>query len=225
MTGLNKCLVHCVYSNITQKSNMMSRFARTGIICKYYSSITPTNDRSTEFTCGDHLHMIREFYYDTTMSYGIFCEAEIHIHKDLGEIMTKILSDFNVLNLDVLLLGYHIPFIADEIMLATEFPLKRDTNSRAKYKYHNYPYDVVGKQMYIISRNHAKYVLDKYYAGYINKTFIDDDGVPFSLSDFIITCDGNTALISPALAVVNTKNKSELGVKGKNFKYNTENFI
>lgn len=225
MTGLNNCQFHCIYSNPKQKTNMMSRFARTGINCKYYSSITSNNDGATEFTCGDHLHMIREFYYDTTMSYGIFCEAEIHIHKDLGEIMTKILSDFNILQLDVLLLGYDIPCIADEIMLATEFPLKREPNSRAKYKYHDYPYDVVGKQMYIISRNHAIYILDKYYTGYITKTCIDSDGLPFSLSDFIITSDGNTALISPALAVVNTKNKSELGVKGRKFKYNTYNFI
>ena len=45
--------------------------------------------------------MIYNFYYKTNKKYGIFCEDDIHIHKDLIEIMPKILLDFNILNLDI----------------------------------------------------------------------------------------------------------------------------
>ena len=214
MSDLKNCHFVCIYSNSAyQKTNMRDRFAQIGIDCNYHhvpdNMINKTTAGSTEYTDCDHLQMIFDFYYATTKAYGIFCEAEIYIHKDLRAILTKILSDFSVLKLDILLLGYQVHFPITESMVTRGFPLKRAITARSAYTYHDYPDDLAGTQMYVLSRKHAKYLLDKYYTGYVNKTFVDNTGRPFSSTGFIITREGNKALISPAIV-------SELPIKGRN---------
>lgn len=204
MSDLQNCHFMCIYSNSTyQKTNMRERFAQIGIDCNYHgipnNTINKTTAGSIEYTDCDHLQMIFDFYYATTKAYGIFCEAEIYIHRDFRAILAKILSDFSVLKLDILLLGYDVHFPITEAMVTRGFPFKRETNTRSAYTYHDYPDDLVGTQMYVLSRKHAKYLLDKYYTGYFDKTFIDNRGAPFSSTGFIITREGNKALISPAI--------------------------
>jgi hypothetical protein len=226
MSDLQNCHFMCIYSNNTyQKTNMRQRFAQIGIDCNYHGIPNKTNAGSIEYTDCDHLQMIFDFYYTTTKAYGVFCEAEIYIHKDLRAILTKILSDFSVLKLDILLLGYHVHFPITESMVTRGFPFKRETNTRSAYTYHDYPDDLVGNQMYILSRKHAKYLLDKYYTGYIDKTFVDNTGTPFSSTGFIITREGNKALISPAIVAVCAANKTELRIKSRNAYYNDTDFI
>jgi hypothetical protein len=110
-------------------------------------------------------------------------------------------------------------------MVTRGFPFKRETNTRSAYTYHDYPDDLVGNQMYVLSRKHAKYLLDKYYTGYIDKTFVDNTGTPFSSTGFIITREGNKALISPAIVAVCAANKTELRIKSRNAYYNDTDFI
>lgn len=195
---------------------MRERFAQIGIDCNYHHVPNKINAGSIEYTDCDHLQMIFDFYHTTTKAYGIFCEADICIHKDLRVILTKILSDFSVLKLDILLLGYHVHFPITESMVTRGFPLKRAMTARSTYTYHDYPDDLAGTQMYVLSRKHAKYLLDKYYTGYIDKTFVDNTGRPFSSTGFIITREGNKALISPAVVAVSAENKTELRIKSRN---------
>jgi hypothetical protein len=214
MSDLKNCHFMCIYSNGTyQKTNMRERFAQIGIDCNYHgipnNMINKTTASSIEYADCDHLQMIFDFYYGTNKAYGIFCEAEIYIHKDLKAILAKILSDFSVLKLDILLLGYHVHFPITESMVTRGFPLKKAMTARSAYTYHDYPDDLAGTQMYVLSRKHAKYLLDKYYTGYFDKTFLDNTGRPFSATGFIITREGNKALISPAIV-------SELPIKGRN---------
>ena len=213
MSDLQNCHFMCIYSNGTyQKTNMREHFAQVGIDYNYHgipnNPINKTTAGSIEYTDCDHLQMIFDFYYGTNRAYGIFCEAEIYIHKDLRAILAKILSDFSVLKLDILLLGYDVHFPITESMVTRGFPFKRETNTRSAYTYHDYPEDLVGTQMYVFSRKHAKYLLDKYYTGYVNKTFVDNRGEPFCSTGFIITREGNKALISPAIV-------SKLPIKGR----------
>ena len=90
-------------------------------------------------------------------------EKAIKERQDLIEILPKVLNDFNLLNLDILLLGYLTPFIVNDKMSETGFSLKRQTDIKPIYTYHNYPEELMGTQMYILSRKHAKTLLDKYY--------------------------------------------------------------
>ena len=105
-------------------------------------------------------------------------------------------------------MGYQVHFPITESMATRGFPLKRTITARSAYTYHDYPDDLAGTQMYVLSRKHAKYLLDKYYTGYVNKTFVDNRGEPFCSTGFIITREGNKALISPAIV-------SKLPIKGR----------
>ena len=213
MTDLHNCRFLCL--NSTSKmplNNIKKRFNRLGIKCSYYDIddvFDTPSDKQNEFNGYAHLRMIYDFYYNSQNAYGVFCENDIYIHKDIQTLLLKILLDFNILRLDVLVLGYDTPFIVDESMTECGFSFKKETNSKSKYTYHNYPDDLKEAKMYILSRNYAEYILEKYYKGYIDNTFIDNTGKPFTGTEFIITSEGNRAVISPTIACVNTGTNTE----------------
>lgn len=46
-----------------------------------------------------HLNMIKDFYYNSLNEFGIFCEDDIFIHKNLINLLPDIIKDFNLLHL------------------------------------------------------------------------------------------------------------------------------
>ena len=203
------------FNNPKRKTEMTNRFETIGIDCKFYKGVYFTDDRliNSNISDGDkrvwsytygHLDMIQDFYYNTDKEHGIFCEDDIYIHKNLKTVLLKIILDFKILNLDVLLLGYLMPF---KIRADSEgFSTKHTVHPSASYTYHNFPDNVWGAQMYMLSRTHAKRLIDKYATHYADKTIENKALTPFS-SDWIFTKEGNRALISPMLAVEDGKSK------------------
>lgn len=213
MSDLHNFRVLCLNSTSKMSlNNIKQRFDRLGIKCSYYDIddvFDTPSDKQNKFNGFAHLDMIYDFYYNSQSPYGIFCENDIYIHKDIQTFLPKILLDFNILRLDILVLGYELPFIVDESMEEYGFSFKKETNSKSKYTYHNYPDDLNGAKMYILSRKYAEYILERYYRGYIDNTFIDNTGEPFTCTEFIITSEGNRAVISPTIACVNTRTNTE----------------
>ena len=98
------------------------------------------------------------------------------------------------------MLGYLINF---EIKNDTNhFKNKNTLQNSNEYKYYDFPNDLWGSQMYMLSRNSAKKILDKYSfsSGYADKTLLDSSLINFS-ADWIITKYGNKAVIYPMLAI------------------------
>ena len=102
------------FNNPIRTTAMREKFTRLG---EYHSSIYegvhPTNQRISERNGSDsekrvwscmwgHLDMINDFYYNSSAEFGIFCEDDILIHKDIIQLLPKILKDFTKMNLDVL---------------------------------------------------------------------------------------------------------------------------
>ena len=56
--------------------------------------------------------------------------------------------------------------------------------------------------MFMITRNHSKRMLSKFYHDYAIKTLNDKSLVPFS-SDWLLTKDGKRALLYPLLVIEN----------------------
>lgn len=148
-----------------------------------------------------HLDMIQMFYNNENIDYGIFCEDDIYIHKDFKELIPGIIKDFQALNLDVLLLGYLVTFKIEEWQC--KFLLK-NKNYQSNFKYHNFPEKIWGAHGYMLSKENAKKILEKYDESsfYAIKTLLDTSLTPFS-PDWTITKDGNRALIMPCLVVEN----------------------
>lgn len=235
MSKLPICQFYCLsFNNQERKNNMIERFVTLGIDCKFYDGVQYDDSRLKNRNLNDnllrewsrcygHLDMIADFYYESDKCYGIFCEDDIHIHKDIVNIMPKILTDFNILNLDILLLGYLTPFTIDLSLIDEGFSLKKETRIKPKYCYHNYPDDLTGSQMYVINRKHANTILDKYYKTYADKTLSDSNKC--FISDYLIPKEGNRALISPILSVKEKFTKNKYHKKCHKVHYVKDKFI
>jgi GR25 family glycosyltransferase involved in LPS biosynthesis len=214
------------FNNPVRKANMERRFKTAGIDCIMYEGVPPEDNRIEKLGRGHiqtiwscmygHLDMISDFVQNTEKEFGIFCEDDIYIHKDLKKLMPQIMKDFNHLQLDVLLLGYLLHFRVEKNNGYPEYALKNPLDNSSPscdseiYSYHNYPDGVWGTQMYMLSRTSAKTLLNKYdfSSGYAERTLHDPTLVPFT-ADWTITKDGNRALITPILAVEDNQTNYE----------------
>jgi GR25 family glycosyltransferase involved in LPS biosynthesis len=200
------CEFYCLSFNDQQKrTQMINRYNSLNINCHFYDGIKHTdkrinknlskfNKRQLSITYG-HLDILYDFYHNCNKNYAIISEDDICIHKKFNEIIKRVMNDFVFLNLDILLLGYIVPYKIGNINTYTNFKLKIEIPNTAYFKYHEYPEYLTGTQMYMITKKHAKYLLDKYYLNYLNilnKNFITDK---------IIIKDGNRAAIYPMLAI------------------------
>lgn len=210
------------FNNPVRKENMKRRFESIGADCIIYEGVPPEDTRiaslvnshqKTIWSCMyGHLDMISDFFHNTDKEFGIFCEDDIYIHKDLKEMMPKLMKDFNHLQLDVLLLGYLLHFKVEKNHCYPEYALQNPSSfdNSDIYSYHHYPDSVWGTQMYMLSRASAKTLLDKYEfsSGYAERTLHDPTLISFS-ADWTITKDGNRALITPILAVEDNQTNYE----------------
>lgn len=208
MSCIHNCQIYCLsFNNEYKKKSMQNRFHKLDIECKFFPGVNQSDQRvkyaNNKFTKRQwsitygHLDMIHDFYYNNNNKYAIICEDDILIHKNFKEIITKVINDFNILDLDILLLGYIIPYKIDDYNLCSNYPLKWPTRLDASFKYHNYPEYLSGSHMYMITKYFAKFLLDKYYnyfAGYNDNIFMIDK---------TIIKEGNRALIYPMLSIEN----------------------
>jgi len=193
---------------------MKNRFNQLDITCSFYDGVNNSDPRIFNnngfgaWSCMiGHLDMIQTFYDNSEKEFGIFCEDDIFIHKDFVKILPDIIEDFKLIELDVLLLGYLIPFKISSEYNGFEFKSVNNDSNNLKYVYNNYPNDLWGSQMYMLTKKHAKYLLNNYNIEYAIRTLKDNTLQPFS-ADWIITKEGNRALIYPMLAVEMADKKS-----------------
>jgi GR25 family glycosyltransferase involved in LPS biosynthesis len=212
MSNLNYQFYCLSFDNPARKENMTRRFKTAGIDCKMYEGVNENDYRLVEknnlrvWSCMyGHLDMINDFYYNTDKPFGIFCEDDIFIHKELKTLLPNIMTDFYYMNLDVLLLGYLLPFKLDSQMKYQQFQMKYISPN--KQIYYEYPDEVWGTQMYMLSRGSAKKLLDKYSfsSGYAERTIHDKSLIHFS-ADWTLTKNGNRALISQIMATEDNQN-------------------
>ena len=113
--------IYCLnFNNEDRKQSMIKRFKDADLPIHFFKGISTQEIKDCypetksmsinpwSCMCG-HLEMIK-YFYETELEYGIFCEDDILIHKDLKQMLPTILDDFNKMNLDVLLLGYLLQF-------------------------------------------------------------------------------------------------------------------
>jgi GR25 family glycosyltransferase involved in LPS biosynthesis len=195
------------FKDDSRKKRMTERFDKLGIDLHFVDPVMEDDPRMdntglykrTSSIMLQHLDSIRNFYENTTAKYCIVCEDDIHISKHLSDHLPSIISDFEELNLDLLLLGYLFP--QSSIPGNWHFPVLKSTN---KYSYHGYPDDIWGSQMYLISRKHAEYILNTFTIEFGIKNL---EVVHYN-PDWTITKYGKRAIINPMLAVEEGDDKS-----------------
>jgi GR25 family glycosyltransferase involved in LPS biosynthesis len=148
-----------------------------------------------------HMDSIRHFVEDTQNDFCIVMEDDILVSKDIVNDLQGVIETYNKLQLDVLLLGYLIPFKIHDYN--PHFPLKERND---KYSYYDFPSDLWGSQMYMISRNHAINLLERYTIEHAIETI---ESEPFS-PDWTLTKYGKKAIIYPMIAVEEGGTKADL---------------
>lgn len=239
----NLCAFYCLsYKNEERKQVLSHSFSQLNINVEFYGGVGLDDPRLSILTENNggakrpwscmygHLDMINKFLNETDKEYGVFCEDDIYLDKNLGNDIPRLVEDFKTMELDVLLLGYLITYKIEGYY--DGFSIKHDFSNKTR-KYHNYPGDLWGTQMYMLSRSHAKKLLEKYNNSYAEQSLnpeLNANMNPFC-SDWTITKEGNRALVYPMYALEDGKSQYEHGGQ-HNFhqdcfhkNYNPEQFI
>ena len=174
------CEVYTVaYNSPTKAAEMTSRFEKIGLRLNVHEGVQMDDPRlqfSEELPAKrlasvfyGHLDNIAKFY-ETGKPYGLFCEDDVHIRKDLGKELPIIMGEFNAMQLDILLLGYMTTKPIE--WWQSGYPLVYD-GAPAKYRYHRYPQDQWGIHLFMISRSYAKTLLEVYGPDYAAQSHAD----------------------------------------------------
>jgi hypothetical protein len=216
------CAFYCLsYKNEERKTALANRFSQLNINVVFYDGVSFDDPRingiledadrkkTWSYTYG-HFDMINKFLNETDKEHGIFCEDDINLHKEFANDIPALIEDFKEMNLDLLLLGYLTHFKIEAYFY--DFELKQDFSYKNRVrKYHKYPDDLWGGQMYMLSRKQAAFLIEKYYNGYAAQTLNPDAQMTPFCSDWTITKEGNRALVYPMYAVEDGKTNYEDG--------------
>lgn len=168
------------YNSPERALQMTQRFHKIGLSLNVHSGVQ-MDDPRLQFAGDDmpakrlasvfygHLDNVAKFY-ETGKPYGLFCEDDVLLHKDLGKELPIIIGEFNAMQLDILLLGYMTTKTIEWWM--NGYNLIYDGNS-APYRYHRYPQDQWGIHLFMISRSYAKTLLEVYDSTYAARAYKD----------------------------------------------------
>lgn len=146
-----------------------------------------------------NLDGISDFLNNYSDEYCIIMEDDIHLHIHFKEYICSVINTMKKHNLNLILLGYLLPYQIDTstILHSKYYPIiDEEIINNVNIKYHKYPSDLWGNQVYIISRSCAKTLLQKYKMENLNKETL----LTFS-PDHTITKLNASAIINPMIAV------------------------
>ena len=179
---MNSVAFYYLSKNGTDRhSKMQARFKTLEIPAKLVE-YQPHSNTSTSCTLG-HFSMLKDFVDNSDKEYGCFLEDDVMINVDFTKDLPYLLHKFQNLRLDLLLVGYLIDFNIKRIANKSDFALLE----LPEITFHQYPDDLWGTQGYICTKDHAKYIIEKY----------TDQDIENFVVDRIITKEGNCALVDP----------------------------
>jgi GR25 family glycosyltransferase involved in LPS biosynthesis len=206
------------YNNPKRRENIRTIFADRGLSAHFYDGVglddprikgrpLDANTQRVWSIMYGHLDMLRLFL-ESDKELGVFCEDDILVRRDFGKHLAQIVAHFRELRLDVLLLGNLCS--NPNFRFCSNFPERRVETETSKdvYPFKYYAYDsnpesaVWGTQMYMLHREQARFILNKYSEEYADRTVTDKSLVHFS-ADWTITKEGEKAIIYPLVAIEN----------------------
>ncbi len=210
------------YNSPERAATMTDRFSKIGLRLNVHTGVQ-MDDSRLAFATSDsgmeddlpakrlasvfygHLDNIARFY-ETGKPYGLFCEDDVHIHKDFGRELPIIMGEFNAMKLDILLLGYMT--IKTVEWWQSGYELVYD-GAPAPYRYHRYPQDQWGIHLFMISNAYAKTLLEAYGSDYAARAYKDKSLTCCNPDWTLSKYTKNRALRYPMMAVEDGKGNYE----------------
>lgn len=201
---------YCInYKDEIRKNKMISRFDNFNINLLFVDPVEKDDIRLEKIPNKEdlrvwsimlqHLDSVRHFLLNSSNEYCVVCEDDILISKNMVNDFPEIIKTFNNLELDVLVLGYLVPYKIFDWF--TYFPLKYRNDT---YSFYEFPNDLWGSQMYMISRKQAKHLLEKYTIEYAISTVGTESFSP----DWTLTKNGRRSILYPMIALEEGGSKS-----------------
>ncbi len=140
-----------------------------------------------------HMCMLETYVQEGTAPYVMCMEDDILIRSDINDHLPKILHDFELCGLDLLMLGYLIP--EPMCTLTYKHPVINQV-----FTFHEYPFNIYGTQMYLMTRSHAEWLVHTYgyQTQWQTKVLHTSDSYN---ADWVITKQGACACVYPLLAI------------------------
>jgi hypothetical protein len=167
--------------------------------------VSNTAIRRTASICYGHLDMLQHFIDNSNKPFAIIMEDDILIKETFVTDIEKAVDVCNSENLDLLLIGY---LCSNPIHTYSNFPEICTKYSTDEFRILGYPDSTWGAQMYMISKDQAKRIIEKYSYGYLEQSLENPDMTPFS-SDWTITKEGSRAVLYPLRVIENGSTKYE----------------
>lgn len=212
-----KCAFYCVaYNSPERAKTMRGRFQKMGLELHIHGGVQ-MDDPRLQFTDQmekrrlasvfyGHLDNIQAFY-DTGKPYGLFCEDDVQIRRDLATELPTIMGEFNAMSLDILLLGYMTTNPIE--WWHHGYTLVYDGGSDVPYRYHRYPENQWGVHLFMISREYARRLLDQYDATYASRVETDPELPTYNPDWTLSKWTQKRALRYPMMAVEDGRGKYE----------------
>lgn len=198
---MEKVSFYCVnFKNEERKTRILGRFERLGVPINFVPAVELDDPRlavdyvkekkAASCILG-HIDSLKHFVENTTHDFCVVCEDDVMISKHLKEDLNEFIEMYDKFSLNVLLLGYLMPYKLEDSH--SYFDTLASTD---KYKYKTFPDDVWGSQMYLVSRKNAIDMVERYQPEFILK----NPEIPYS-ADWTLTKYGNRLMVYPMLGV------------------------
>ena len=220
---------YCInYKDEKRREKMTKRWENLGLPLHFVPPVESDDERLMNVTVDinkekrtwainlQHLDSVRHFIEHTNLEYCVVCEDDILVSKYLKMDMENIIQTYEKLDLDVMLLGYLVPY--EIVDTNSYYPLKERNHM---FSYHDYPDDLWGSQMYMVSRKHGLALLDRFTIDHAVETMYGP--IPFS-PDWTLTKWGKKVIVYPMIALEEGDTKcdldSEISYHQRCFKHN-----
>ena len=202
--------IYCFsYNNEERKKRMENRFSTIGKTINWVGPveiddsrvIISTQEKRATAVMYNHLDMLRTFI-ESDAEFGVFCEDDIYIRKDFDKCIQIAFDAYKRLELTLLLVGYLLNY--EPVEFKNLYPTYHQ-ELEPTFSFLSYYEELWGAQMYVLDKNGAKTILERFHDHTTHN--------PFS-SDWTITKFGKNAIMYPMLAIeegeVNTTNSGQI---------------
>jgi len=201
------------HKNNERRQRMIDRFDKFGIIPKFIpEAINDHDPRVVEldktYVPGgfsvisqmvNHLDCIQHFANTSEEGdYGVVCEDDIHLHKDMMTILPRLIIDYEKHGLDIMLLGYLMnhKIIPNDAYRNQCLGIRKVSESEdGSISYFDYGKELWGAQMYLFNLRAAKSIIETLNMEYARS------GLHTYSPDWAITKFGRKMCIYPMMGV------------------------
>jgi len=210
---MNTIDFYCLNFHEERRQKMIKKLDLFQIPITFYTGVRPADPRiqfvenpairRTASICYGHLDMLAHFVNHSSKPFAIIMEDDILIKNTFIEDIERAIDVVQKENIDLLLIGF---LCSNPIHTYSNFPKIPTKYSTPEFMIMEYPDSTWGSQMYMITKDQARRLVENYATGYFERSLENSAMTPFS-ADWLLTKNGKRALLYPLRVIENGSTK------------------